>query len=371
MTKVCHMTSAHGVEDVRIFNKECTSLAKAGYEVYLIERGNSYEKNNVHIIGVGQIPNSRWKRMTKGAKSVYKMALKIDADVYHIHDPELLPYGVKLKKLGKKVIFDSHEHYRTQIREKPYLPKWMALMISYLYGVYEDSVLRKIDGVVFPCTINGLFPFKCKNVAVVNNVPRLSEFYDKYEVVKEKDTRTVCLVGSLTYERGLIHAIKATYEADATLFAGGEISLESIKKEINVMPESSAVVFLGRLDRDQVLETMKNSQIGLSAELNVGQYSIVDTLATKCYEYMSMGLPIIMNKRAFNQTIVDKYNVGITVNPENITEYATAIKYLLDNPDVAHDMGANGRKLIKDTFNWEKEEHNLFQLYEKILGCDH
>lgn len=39
MIKVCHMTSAHGMEDDRIFYKECVSLANAGYEVYLVELG--------------------------------------------------------------------------------------------------------------------------------------------------------------------------------------------------------------------------------------------------------------------------------------------------------------------------------------------
>ena len=51
MIRVCHMTSAHDPEDIRIFHKECVSLAKAGYEVYLVERGESYEKNGVHIVG--------------------------------------------------------------------------------------------------------------------------------------------------------------------------------------------------------------------------------------------------------------------------------------------------------------------------------
>lgn len=65
MAKVCHMTNVHGVEDVRIFQKECVSLAKAGYEVYLVERGESYEKNGVHIVGVGDIPADRRRRMTR------------------------------------------------------------------------------------------------------------------------------------------------------------------------------------------------------------------------------------------------------------------------------------------------------------------
>ena len=64
MIKVCHMTSAHEEEDIRIFRKECVSLAEAGYDVYLVERVESYEKNGVHIVGVGEIPTSRRRRMT-------------------------------------------------------------------------------------------------------------------------------------------------------------------------------------------------------------------------------------------------------------------------------------------------------------------
>ena len=81
MIKVCHMTSAHGVEDVRIFYKECISLAQAGYEVYLVERGESYNKNGVYIVGVGEMPVGRLKRMTEGARRVYEAALALDKDV--------------------------------------------------------------------------------------------------------------------------------------------------------------------------------------------------------------------------------------------------------------------------------------------------
>ena len=34
--KICHFTSAHKTNDIRIFQKECVSLAKAGYKVYLV-----------------------------------------------------------------------------------------------------------------------------------------------------------------------------------------------------------------------------------------------------------------------------------------------------------------------------------------------
>ena len=71
--------------------------------------------------------------MSKFAKMVYLKAKALDCDVYHFHDPELLPYGIKLKKAGKKVIFDSHEDVSAQIKDKPWIPKIIRGLVSSIY----------------------------------------------------------------------------------------------------------------------------------------------------------------------------------------------------------------------------------------------
>ena len=101
--KICHLTSVHKPDDTRIFHKECTSLANAGYDTYLVVCGESCEKNGVHIIGTGEQSKSRIKRMRLDTKKVYEAALSVDADIYQIHDPELLPYALKLKKRAKRL----------------------------------------------------------------------------------------------------------------------------------------------------------------------------------------------------------------------------------------------------------------------------
>ena len=78
MIKVCHMTSAHRQEDVRIFHKECCSLAQAGYEVYLVSPGETYDKNGVHIIGIQKGAN-RLDRILHASKRAYQAAL----DAHH------------------------------------------------------------------------------------------------------------------------------------------------------------------------------------------------------------------------------------------------------------------------------------------------
>ena len=366
MIKVCHMTSAHGVEDVRIFYKECISLAQAGYEVYLVERGESYNKNGVYIVGVGEMPVGRLKRMTEGARRVYEAALALDCDIYHFHDPELLPYGLKLKKKGKKVIFDSHELTRQQIRIKPYLPPLAAKLASGLYAMYENHVLSEIDGVIFPCPINGAFPLPGKKKVFLNNVPRLTELYDKYDPDTEKDPNTVCTVGSLTANRGVREMVLAAHRAGCKAIIAGAITPADFETELKQMPESKTAEFLGRIDRARVCEVYKRSVIGVSSILNIGQYNIAENLPTKVYECMAMSLPVVLTRNAFNEKIVQKYQFGICVDPENIDEFASAMRDLLDHPDKAQEMGQNGRRAVKEAFNWELEQEKLLGLYKEL-----
>lgn len=369
MTKVCHMTSAHPPEDVRIFHKECVSLAKAGYDVYLVERGESYEKNGIHIVGVGQPSGGRLSRMTSFAKKVYEAALTLDADVYHFHDPELLPYGLKLKRKGKRVIFDSHEKYTEQIKRKPYLPGWCTRIIAKAYGIYEEYMLKRIDGLIFPCLKDGKHPFAgmCSHITTVNNVPRLEELYDCYDQHIPKYERSIVHIGSLTHARGVTHVVKAAELSCCTAYLGGTFSPASYQMEVEALPEFSHVRYLGQLSRPQVLETLQRCQVGMATLLNVGQYNQYDNLATKVYEYMSLGLPTILSNSPYNQKIVEKYQFGVCVDPENMDEIAGAIRYLLDYPEEARQMGENGRRAVKEEFNWGVEEKRLLALYEDIL----
>ena len=58
-------------------------------------------KTNKKIVGIGEIPNGRFRRITRISKQIFRKALSLDCDVYHLHDPELLSFGLKLKKKGK------------------------------------------------------------------------------------------------------------------------------------------------------------------------------------------------------------------------------------------------------------------------------
>lgn len=364
--KVCHMTSVHQPEDGRIFNKECTSLAKEGYEVYLIERGATYKKNGVQIIGLGEFKGNRFKRFFKYTRLLYREALKVNADIYHLHDPELLPYALKLKRKGKKVVFDRHEDYVLQISCKSYFPSWFALIISKLYKLYEDYIFNRIDAVIIPCLRDGKHDLKGR-VVTLDNFPLLSELYDHYNPKIDKYERSICYVGSLTKSRGITEIVKAAYLSNATAYLAGDFNPSEYQFELEMLPESKAVRYLGKLNRLQVLDLLQRCSIGLATIHNVGQYNTSDNLPTKCYEYMSLGLPVIFTKAKFNEQINNKFCFGLCVDAENANEIASAINYLFNHNEEIRRMGKNGRKAVLEVFNWEKEKDKLLDLYKSLL----
>lgn len=365
MIKVCHMTSVHGEEDVRIFHKECVSLAKAGYEVYLVERGESYDKNGVHIVGVGDIPKSRRKRMTEGAKRVYQKALELDCDIYHFHDPELLPYGLKLKKYGKKVIFDSHEHTAEAILEKTWLPALVRYPVYWLFGAYQASICRKLDAVisVTPHVVNYFAERRCHTAQVANYpvlTPTTLETHER--------TTSIIFAGGISSQwnhQRIIEALERIQDCRYILCGPAENKYLQI---LGNLPAWKQVDYLGRIPHHEVAQRLANSSVGVALLIpNRNSGFQLGTMGnTKIFEEMYAGLPVVCTNFTLWQEFVGRYHCGICVDPTNVDEIANAIRYLLDNPEEARRMGENGRRAVEQEFNWGVEVKKLLKLYREL-----
>lgn len=365
------MTSVHASNDVRIFHKMCVSLAAAGYDTWLVAPGESREEKGVHVVGVGMKPSSRMKRMTQMTRRVYKKALELEADIYHFHDPELLPWGLKLKKKGKKVIFDSHEFYVAQIKGKHWLPRPIRNIVAGLYQRYEAYVCARLDAVVAVCTISGENYFErwAKHVVLIANDPLLSELPASLggNTSKLKE-RAVCYAGGLTHERGITYLIEALEHVDARLYLAGVFASGKYLRTLEKKPGWEKVCYLGFLNRQQIWELYEKCLAGVSTLLDVGQYYSADTFPIKVLEYMAAGRPVITNTSPMMKQTVGAKQYGICVDPDKPRQIADAIKYFLNNPDEAHRMGENGRKAVLERYNWIEEEKKLINLYENITN---
>lgn len=367
--RVCHLTSAHKRYDQRILYRQCVSLQQNGYTVTLVVndtlddevyKGVAIKSTKRDYIG------KRFWRMIFGVRAVYSLAKKVNADIYELHDPELLPTAILLKKRGKKVIFDSHESYYEQIKTKEYLPKLLRSAVADIYRAYESKVVKKIDGVIIPSTVNGVNVFKgrAKKSIFINNVPRLENF--PLEKKGEGKREGICYAGGLTYDRGITMLMKAAYKAKVTLYLAGEFSPKSYYETLMKEKESKIIKYEGVLKGEDIYKLYRHCAIGMCTLLDAGQYSKGNNLSTKVYEYMAMGLPVILSDFPYNRKMIEKYQFGLLVNPENPDDIAEKVKYLLSHSGEAARFGENGRKLVSEKLNWSMEEKKLIKFYHEL-----
>src|SRR5882762_4803988 len=174
--KVVHLSSAHFAADTRILHKECKSLAKAGHDVTLVAQ---HEEDTI-LSGVKikalRNPKYRWRRWTAALWRLYRDVARLDADLYHFHDPELIPVGMWLSLRGKRVIYDAHEDLPNTFAYKYYIPAFARQALGWLAGRIEDLAVQRFTAVVAATpTIGKRFSKYNTNTVVVRNFPSLAE----------------------------------------------------------------------------------------------------------------------------------------------------------------------------------------------------
>ena len=373
MINVCHVTTVHSRYDVRIFEKECTSLAELGYNTTLIvnDQGEDEVKNGVNIVSLHQPPRNRIDRATRIVRIALQKALEVDADIYHLHDPELLRIAKKLCSIGKKVVFDSHEFTAMQIMTKPYLPAGVRGLLSKVYLSYENRILNTISGLVVPCSYNGrdYFDKVHKPKAVIGNYPKLAILEQYADRSKDAADGKVCYVGGISASRGLFHMVRGAYIAGRKLVLIGNIS-DELRTELEQMPEFSCVELLGRLPHDIALREMAKCSAGLSLLQDEGQYAKLDNLPTKLYEYMSMGIPAVVSNFSYYCETLKCYKYGIAVDPSDDNAIAEAINKVIDDEKLRTEMMSEGRRAIRETMNWEADAEKLDGFYKNLCHVD-
>lgn len=363
LKKVCHLTSAHSIDDIRIFHKECISLANNGYDITLIACSESeYEeiKNGVKCISLNVPVKNRLERMIKRPKAIYKKALEIDADIYHFHDPELLPIGKKLKRKSKKVIYDSHEDLPRQILQKSWIPNFLKRCTSVIMEFIENSYVKQMDAVVTVSDyIADRFQQIANRVIVCANYASVSEFNKIPDF--NKSNNSVCYIGGITKLRGIEEVVAACEKAGVTLNLAGEFENEKLKTKILA---NKNVNYLGCLDREGIQNVLAHSFAGMVTLLPAPNHN--NSYPIKMFEYMASRIPVIASNFEKWIPIIKGNSAGICVDPYNIEELSNAIKYLKDNPQTAIEMGENGRRAFEEKYNWQMEEKKLIALYNEI-----
>lgn len=366
MSKICILTTVHSPFDIRIFNKEALTLRKAGYDVTLIAQHDRDEiVDGIRIIALPKSSN-RTQRMTRILWKTYRAARKINADIYHFHDPEIIPLGLHLKRKGKKVIYDVHEDYSEDILNKKWIPPVIRKFASRVFSRIERNAVKKFNGVITATPhIKQKFDKLNLNVIDINNYPILNTPMRR----KAKRTalnRSVNYIGAIDGHRGIIEMVRALEFTNATLVLVGTFTDKRDFDLAKSMKGWAQVDYRGQVDGSEIATILSESSAGLVLFHSGPNHD--DSQPNKLFEYMAAGLPIIGSNFTLWKEIIEKNNCGICVNPLNSQEIANAIMWVLKNPHDAEIMGENGFNNVCEKYNWENESKKLVQFYAELFS---
>lgn len=365
--RIAHLTSVHPRNDVRIFLKECHSLRARGYDTSLVVadgRGDA-RIDGIEVLDVG-CPKGRVDRITSTLRRVLARSVEIDARIYHLHDPELLPVGLRLKRLGKTVVFDAHEDVPKQILGKHYLRPWLRSALSIAFERFERWACARLDAVVAatPFIAEKFLPINPRTVSV-SNFPILGEL--ESDAPWDSKAREICYVGGIATIRGIKEMTRAMElcQFDVRLNLVGGFAEAGLEEEVTSYPGWRRVAPWGVQDRAGVRQALRQSMAGLVTLHPAINY--LDALPIKMFEYMAAGIPVIVSDFPLWARIVNDAGCGMCVDPMDPGAIAAAIDDLLSNPERAKRMGDNGRLAVERKYNWHSEEQKLLALYDSLL----
>ncbi|GAB4149473.1 MAG: glycosyltransferase family 4 protein [Bacteroidia bacterium] len=362
--KICHLTSVHKWNDVRIFEKECVSAAAAGFDVTLVAvNADEGVHRKVKVVSVPAQQGGRLKRMLGTVNAVYEKALEVNADVYHFHDPELLRISDKLLRKGKKVIYDSHEDLPRQILDKTWIKPFLRKIISAAVEYYENKKASRLTAVVAATPhIQQRFLKVNRKVVNVNNFPVLELIPHNRDWSSRKNE--ICYIGGIFYSRGAVELIDALEKTNTRLNLAGNYSPESLRNVLISKKGWEKVNEYGFVGREDVGKILSVSKVGIVTLHPTKAY--VDSLPIKLFEYMAAGIPVVASDFPLWRSIVEKHNCGLLVDPLNPDAIAQAINAILSDDEKARQMGENGRVAALAEYSWSAEAEKLCQLYSNL-----
>lgn len=361
---VLHISTSHQASDVRIYHKECRSLAQAGYNVTLAAGPKYPTREEVKILPLSQVPKSQSKRLASGMYRGWVTSLLVQYDILHIHDLELLPAGIWAARSGKAVIWDAHEDY-----VRRFSGDWEHTSSSWKAPLVDrpmSALLKRMDALaagVIVTTERDALTYSNPRTVIVANEARLEDYADVRPVAT---SRRALFVGTPTAFQMFDEVVEAVAGIPELTLAVAGLNADAPEARAAATTLGSRLECLGWLNREQLGEAMTSSLIGFAtiADLPEGTANS----SNKVFEFGAAGLPTVMTPTPMN--LSHGRSGGHVYMADDFTAAAigAALQAAVDDPEVWTAKSARGRDWAAEKGSWATSERRLLDLYDLVTA---
>lgn len=362
--RIYHVTTAHRADDVRIYERECRSLAAVpGYQVALAAPGQIPGGTPIRQRVIPDPPSGRAERFLLSPLRAARALHGVDADVFHFHDPELLPVALLLAKRGRKVIWDAHEDYLAEVDATG--PKdWIPTGARGFVQAGTRRVLHAVDthaaGIV-AATVDIAAGYRNPRTVVVGNQARVADFAACRPTFASRQLLYTGHVGDQHCFRELVEGVAAV--PDTTLVVAGRSRDEAVWAQAQAVlgPRLRPA---GWVDRAGLRELISASALGVVsyADIRTNDHNSPN----KLFEFAAAGLPVVATPNAGNAKAVATSGGGVVADDFTAAGFKEAIAAALADESRWTDMSAAARHWADEFGSWERAQQSLLDLYAAI-----
>ena len=293
--------------------------------------------------------------------------LRAKPDVIHCHDVNTLVTGWVAAKLAKAcLVYDAHE---ISTSREGYTG------LRKVVGMIERLLMPRVDGAITTTDARAKFFARAYHVPrpiVLQNRPRQQQITPSNRIREElgldRPWPIVLYQGGVQQGRGLERLARLAKDIPDTYFVfigGGRLDgvLRTIVQEAGV---ADRVCFIPTVALAELPAYTASADIGVQPIENTC-FNHFTTDSNKLFEYVQAGLPVIASDLPEIRLIVQKYDLGLLIKPGDSAALAGAIGRLVGDRTLRLHYAERACKAASQ-LSWEAQEHELVDLYKKVLG---
>lgn len=370
--RVAIVTSIHPDFDSRLW-KHARSLAQLGVEVHFIapwKVSGSVDAVQFHPFMRAERRRERYKIPARIFRHLKPLLRRLD--LVHFHDIDILPYMAVLS-LFKPVIYDIHENYPEEMLVRQWIPQRLRKVAFHLVRTGQWVCARKIGNVVLvaPSQEKDLPMKRLRSIYVWNYASEQLANQASDDYLDRPDN--VIFTGSQHPANGSILFLDIAFlvskqRPGARFLCFDRFASTAFRAEfmntIQRLGLEDVVKVEPNCKPHELIRYLNQSKVAISANLRIPQQ--IDGIHTKLFEYLAVGIPIVVSDLPHQVSLVQKYKCGMLAQPEDPQTFASAIIRLLDDGQTARMLGRNGQSAFREYLSWESQMPPLLEFYERV-----
>jgi glycosyltransferase involved in cell wall biosynthesis len=291
---------------------------------------------------------------------LYRAFLASKASLIWCNDLDtLLPGLLAAKRLGAKLVYDSHELF-TEVPELEHSP-----LKQWIWRRIEQSCISRADGVI---TVNASIAHELNKrygveAVVVRNIPEgnplpPAALLENYGLPKDKPLLILQGAG-INMHRGAeeVGEAMALLEGVHVVVMGSGDALPALQVQVQNKPWKSRISFLGVLPYAEMMSVAQHGFLGLSLDRDTNlNYRF--SLPNKLFDYWAAGMPVLVSNLPEVGALVLERGAGWVLEAVEPAVIARRITEILNNSEEYYNVKNKAREAGK-VLTWEKETESL------------